>query len=213
MKGPLRRALRTLLTVGVLAAAGCGDKNGDTAAYVGATAISEKQVDAIIEHARDEASREGTPFPREGTEAYDVARRTALDLLVYHEELAQRAKALGVTPSPQELTPPAAIGESAEGASSERAFVRESVRGAVLYRKIYDRVTRGVSVSDREIRAYYRAHPDLYRDNGLSLDKARPTIRKNLLDTKRNALMARWVAEMRRNYVDKVRYVHPYRLE
>jgi hypothetical protein len=124
------------------------------------------------------------PFERLERPTNAVARRTALDLLVYHEELAQRAKALDVTPSPQELTPPSATGESEEGGSSDRAFIRESVRGAVLYRKIYDRVTRGVSVNDGEIRAYFRAHPDLYREAGLSLAKARPTIRQNLLDTR-----------------------------
>jgi hypothetical protein len=182
------------------AAAGCGSKH-EPAARVGGAAISAEQVDRIVEHARDEARREGKDFPAEGTQAFQVVRRQALDLLVYHEELAQRAHDLGVTPAASELEPPA-DGDSEEGGSQDDAFSRESVRGAVLYRKIYNRVTRNVSVSATEIRTYRSRYPGVPRGQA----------RRNLLDTKRNALMARWVAQMKRDYADKVRYGSDYKI-
>jgi SurA-like protein len=231
MKGPLRRALRisgswrihhsgsplgatlrgrarlagirvaaVIVVAFAFAAAGCGAEH-EPAALVGDAAISAEQVDRIVNHAREEARREGKDFPAEGTEAYQVVRRQALDLLVYHEELAQRAKALGVTPAASELTPPAG-GETEEGGSQDDAFLRESVRGQVLYRKLYERVTRNVSVSAAEVRAYRSRYP------GVPPAQAR----RNLLDTKRNALMARWVAQMKRDYADKVRYGSDYKI-
>jgi hypothetical protein len=184
-----------------LAAAACGGKH-DTAALVDGTAIPTERVDRILNHAREEAAREGKDFPEEGTDRWRQFRRQALDLLVYHEELEQRAKALGITLSENDLKPVPSAGTEEEG-SQDQAFVRESLRGAILYRRLYERVTKGVSVSAAEIGAYRSGHPEM----------TRPQIRRNLLDTKRNALMARWIAQLKRDYASKVEYEAEFRKE
>ncbi len=173
------------------------------AARVGGTTISAEEVDLILAHARDEAKNEGNAFPARGTPAYQAFRRQALGLLVYHEELAQQAVALGIEVPAADLAAPGVEGESGSGEADggqDAVFVRQSVRGAALYRKIYDQVTRSASVSDAEVRQYYQGHLDRYRALGVRFSAARQQIRLNLLDTKRNAAMARWIARMKRDY-------------
>jgi hypothetical protein len=180
------------------------------AAQVGDTTISTREVDVVVRHARDEARNEGKDFPREGTAAYQQLRRQALGLLVYHEELAQRAQALGLEVPEVDVATPIEVDLGVGGfdsdAGADRVFIRQSVRGAALYRSIYARVTRHVTLSDAEVRAYYEARPEQYADLGLSLAEARAQIRRNLADTKRNAIMARWIQDMNAFYAGKVEY-------
>jgi SurA N-terminal domain len=214
--------LRAGIIVGVLALvvvarslSGCGAPS-TVAARVGGTTISIDRVDGILDHARTEAKREGKHFPVKGTPEYHALRRQALDLLVYHEELAQRAATLGIVLSSADFQQPAGArrvelpGFEPEGGLSS-VFVLESRREAILYRKIYERVSRDVTVTPAEISAYYRQHPNQYPRAGLTRAAAREEIRRNLLDTKRNALMARWIAQMRRYYEGKVEYGPAFR--
>jgi hypothetical protein len=179
------------------------------AARVGETTISVEQVDRTIEHAREEAKREGKPFPAEGTLPLQALRRQALDLLIYREELAQRAIALGLTFSADELEQAVgartSVGNSESGEEDE-PFVKEGLRSEILYRKIYRRVTRKLSVSEAEVRLSYLEHREQYRRAGLTLAAARMVIQDKLLETKRNALMARWIARMKQDYAARVRY-------
>ncbi len=211
--GTRRRGARylgvALVAAAVVVAVALVRGRGEThvAARVGGTTISTGEVDLVLRHARDEATSEGKDFPAEGTPLHQTLRRQALDLLIYHEELAQRATELGIELPAADLDPSTGV-EVARGRADpdagDRVFVRQSVRGAQLYRRIYDRVTRGVSVSNAEQRGYLRAHPEQRRI-------PRAQIRRNLLDTKRNALMARWLARMKRDYATRVEYGSDFR--
>ena len=187
-----------------------GHEESTMAARVGDTTISTREVDLVVRHARDEARNEGKDFPREGTATYQQLRRQALGLLVYHEELAQRAQALGLEVPQADAAAPVEVEVGVRSADpdagADRVFIRQSVRGAALYRSIYARVTRGVRVSDPEVRAYYEARPEQYKELGVTLARARAQIRRNLADTKRNATMARWVRDMNGYYAGKVEY-------
>ena len=183
-----------------------GRGESDVAARVAGTAISTDEVDLVLRHARDEARNEGKDFPAEGTPLHQALRRQALDLLVYHEELAQRAAALGLALPAADVAPSAGV-EVALGRdpdAGDRVFVRQSVRGAQLYRRIYDRVTRDVTVTAGEVDRYLRGHPE-------QRHIPRTQIQRNLLDTKRNATMARWLAGMKSDYAAKVEYGPDFR--
>jgi hypothetical protein len=187
------------VVVGVALVHGRGQSH--VAARVAGTTISTDEVDLVLRHARDEARNEGKDFPAEGTPLHQALRRQALGLLVYHEELAQRASALGLELPAADVAPSAGV-EVATGRdpdAGDRVFVRQSARGAQLYRSIYDRVTRDVSVTEGEIDRYLRRHPE---QRGIP----RTQIHRNQLDTKRNALMAQWLARMKRDYATKVEY-------
>ena len=99
----------------------------------------------------------------------------------------------------------------AEAGTADKAFRQESIRGQLLYRRIYQRVTSSASVTEAEIRAYYRAHRGLYRQQGLTLAAAHPSIKRSILDTKRNAVMSRWVARLKPEFATQVRYEGDFR--
>ena len=197
-----------------LVTAGCDDKR-KIAAAVGSATISAEQVEQILEHAREEAKREGKRFPAEGSPRFRVLERQAVDLLVYHSELAQKGAGLGVEVTDDEveerMSRGGTEGGDAEASAADKAFRQESIRGQLLYHRIYQQVTRNASVTEREIRAYYRAHRSLYRQQGLTLAAARGTIRRTVLDTKRNATMARWIAGLKLEFASRVRYEEGFR--
>ena len=205
--GTRRRRARflgvALVVAGVVVAVALVRGRGEShvAARVAGTTISTDEVDLLLRHARDEARKEGKDFPAEGTPLHQALRRQALDLLVYHEELAQRAAQLGLQLPAADVAPSAGaeVATGSEPDAGNGVFVRQSVRGAQLYRMIYDRVTRDISVSDGAVERYLRQHPE---QRGIP----RVQVHRNLLDTKRNAVMARWLARMKRDYVAKIEY-------
>ena len=186
--------------------------NDPWAAKVDGTPIPQKQIDRLAAYGADEARIAGRGVLKPGTPAYRQLERQAIDLLVYHEELRRSAAHLGIRVTAADvearLGPASAGGDSEEasgllagGAPARRAFAEESIRGELLYRKIYDSVTRNVAVSEGEIRAYSRGHPN----------EAKAAVGRSMRETKRNAVMARWVARMKRDYAVKIEYAPRFR--
>jgi hypothetical protein len=191
-----------------------GDEKPQVAATVNGTKISTYRVDSLLRHAEGEARREGKRFPAKGSDEYKQLQRQALDLIVYHEELEQSAAALGIVVTAAQLEAGGRGLEREAGAvtndPADETFWSESFRGQFLYRRIFQRVTRGIRVNDGEIRADYRTHADLYRLQHRSLAQARRSIKTNLLSTKRDAAMARWVAAMRERFQARITYARQF---
>ena len=193
-----------------------GNQKPKIAATVDGTTITMDRVDALIRHAEREAQREGKQFPLKGSDQYKLLQRQALDLIVYHEELEQSASSLGITVTEQQLEAGGSgLREREAGGvptdAGDETFWRESFRGQFLYRRIFQRVTRGIQASDREIRADYRAHAGLYRLQHRSFAQARTSVESGLISTKRNAAMARWVSDMRKRFEAKITYAPQFR--
>jgi hypothetical protein len=187
-----------------------GNPKPEIAARVGSTSIRVLDVNALVEHVRGEMKREGKPVPGRGSDDYKTLQAQALDLLIYHEELDQAAGALGISVSEKEITARIpASGEAEVGGGSganDLAYLKESIRGSLLYRRIYARVTRDVRVNPEEVRAYFRAHSRNYFRQGESFRSARAAIAADLRDTKRNAAMGRWVEQTRRDFASKIAF-------
>jgi hypothetical protein len=167
------------LALAVAALAGCGG-GSSTVAHVGDDEITEQQLDALVDHFRTEAQREGKDFPEEGTAIFEAQRNKLLALLVYRTELGQAAERLGIEVTDEEISrrlPPA--GGEEEGASTGDTFPRDSVRAAILTEKLFAKVTSGVPGSTEAERS-----------------------------TRRNARMAAFLARLQRE--TKVRYEPGY---
>lgn len=203
-----RGGVRLLLPTVALAviAAGCGSE--PPAARVAGTPVSNERVEAILEHAEEESMHEGRVFPEHGTPAYAAAQRQALELLIYHEELAKKAEQLGITVTDEEIEARLEQGGEEDEEEDEEggAFAKESLRGALLYQRLYRRVTSQIRVTPAEVAAYYRRRAALYRGRELSLAEARAEIVSDLLTTRRTAAMSAWIARMRREFAPKVSY-------
>ena len=137
----MRRASLIALACAVLA--GCG--GGETAvAHVGGEAVTEKQLDALVAHFRNEARREGKRFPDEGSRPFRQTRNRLLGLLVYRTELEQAARRLGVAVSDDDVSRRLPASQSEEEDLAGDSFPRDTVRAQLLYEGIFRRVTRDV---------------------------------------------------------------------
>jgi SurA N-terminal domain len=144
-----------LLVIGGLAAAGLvaglllvflgGDSNPPVAHVAGET-ISRDQLDVAVEHFRNEAKSEGTPFPDESSDRFRAIRNRLLGVLVYRAELAEAAKRLGVRLTNVEVLRRMNAGSGGEeDAQSSDRFQYDTVKAQMLYERIYATVTRSVT--------------------------------------------------------------------
>jgi hypothetical protein len=91
------RGLATLGALGLVAlAAGCGGKADRTLATVAGEQITQQQVDALVNRARDEARNERQDFPDRDSEVYRELQQQALAMLVYRSQVEAAAQQLGI---------------------------------------------------------------------------------------------------------------------
>jgi hypothetical protein len=173
-----------LLVLGIVALAltGCEGAGEKAVARVGKQTITKVQLERTIEHFGEEAKREGKPFPEEGSPGFADAQDRLLALLVYRAELADRAESLGVKVDDDDVEKRLeAGGGGEEGKDKEgEAFARESVRAQLFYEALYRRATAKVSGSSPQAAA------------------------------KRNAIVQRFIEQMKQDYAGKVRYEPGY---
>jgi parvulin-like peptidyl-prolyl isomerase len=184
-----RAQLIALLAVGLVAAfiaAGCGSDSqsvgANDVAVVGDEAITKEQFDQLIDRARENYARNKQDFPAAGTPQYVALRRQAMQFLVQREQFEQKAADLGVKVTDSDVEKQMATIKSQyfgkdgkcdaacekkyeaeikkQGVTNEQ--VRDDVRASVVQNKIYEKVTAGVTVSDKDIEEYYKKNKQNY---------------------------------------------------
>jgi hypothetical protein len=142
-----------LAVVAVLAAGGItaglllsgGGHSNPAVAHVGGETITRDRLDGAVDHFRNAAESEGTPFPDAKSARFRTIRNRILGVLVYRAELAQAARRLGLrVTNIQVLRRMSPSGEGEEGGSTD-LFQYETVKAQILYERIYAKVTRGIS--------------------------------------------------------------------
>jgi parvulin-like peptidyl-prolyl isomerase len=184
-----RVQLIALLAVGLVAAfiaAGCGSDNqsvgANDVAVVGDHPITKEQFDQLLDRARDNYAKNKQDFPAAGTPQYVALRRQAMQFLVQREQFEQRAEELGLKISESDVEKQMLtiksqyFGKNGKcDAACEKKYraeikkqgvtdeqVREDVRASVVQNKIYEKVTAGVTVSDKEVEEYYKKNKQNY---------------------------------------------------
>jgi peptidyl-prolyl cis-trans isomerase C len=184
-----RLQLIALLAVGLVTAfiaAGCGSENqsvgANDVAVVGDRSITKEEFDELIDRARDNYENQNQEFPAAGTPQYVALRRQAMQFLVQREQFEQKAEELGLSISEADVEKQMQTVKSQyfgkdgkcdaacekkyqaeikkQGVTNEQ--VREDVRASVVQNKIYDKVTAGVTVSDKDIEEYYEKNKQNY---------------------------------------------------
>jgi hypothetical protein len=141
-----------ILAAVLLRASGQGNP---TVARVAAEPVTQKQLDAMVEHFRLEAKAEGKPFPDEDSEAFRRLRNQLLGLLVYRTELRQAASRLGVRVTQVEVV--RRLQRSGEPGEADRdSFEYGSVQAQLLLERISAKVTRGIKAPTLAERAERR---------------------------------------------------------
>lgn len=178
----MTKRLFILLPVGLIAAAlvaGCGGGTrgvpSDAVAVVGKDTITKTDFNFWLNTAEAAYKARKQTFPSAGTTQYKSIQDQVITYLVEQDELEQRAKDLGVTVTPKDVSARLAqikvqyFGGSetkykqqlvAQGATEKQ--VELQIFAQLLSQKIYDKVTGNVKVNDAEVKAYYKVHQSTY---------------------------------------------------
>ena len=181
--------LLAVLTVALAAAAlaaGCGSQRqsvgADDVAVVGDQSISKAQFDHLMDQAKKNYEANKQTWPEAGTQQYEALRKQAMQFLVQRAEFEQKASDLGIKVSDSDVDNQLAtiksqyFGKNGKCDSTceqkfqaelkkqnlDLANVRDDVRASVIQNKIYEKVTTGVKVSDKDIDSYYKKNKQQY---------------------------------------------------
>jgi len=157
-----------------LVAAGC-EEGEKAVAYVDDTKITREQLQETVEHFEEEAQREGKDFPAEGTAAREQAERRLLGLLVYRAEIEAAARRMGIVVGDDDVERRIAAGGESGEHESDDAFAQSSVRTQLILETVARRLASRIHDPDVEAAT-----------------------------AKRNAALARWIADARRRATVRV---------
>lgn len=191
----MRRQLTLLLFVPVallaIVAAGCGggsessssgDVPGDAVAEVGNQVITKDQFNNLLEQAKRSYATQHKAFPKEGTSQFEQLKQQAMQFLVQRAEFQQKGDDLGIKVSDSQIDARLKQIKQQYFKGNESKYqaqlktqglteqqVKDDIRAQLLSEAIYKNVTKGVTVSDSDVRKYYDQHKSQY-ETGESRD-------------------------------------------
>jgi parvulin-like peptidyl-prolyl isomerase len=160
-----------------LAACGGGDDDvpADAVATVAGEPIAKADFDALMRRAEAGAKAQGRKFPAAGTPEYAQLKRQALDILTQREEYEQEAEDLGIEVSDKDVDKRLEQLKKQYFAGNEKRYqaqlkesglveddLRQDIRSQLVAEKIYNEVTKGVKVTDKDVERYYGTHKQQY---------------------------------------------------
>ena len=185
MSSHIRRnaSLLLLALIAVLAAAACGGGSSDSAdvpdgaiAVVGDKEVTKDEFDALIEQQKKSAESQKQDFPAVGTPEYEALKATVVKGLVEQKEWELEGEAMGIKVTDEEIeTELDKLKQQFFNGDQKKyeaelakqgltdAQVRDELRTRVLTNKIYEAVTKNVTVTDADIKAYYDKNPTQYQ--------------------------------------------------
>lgn len=178
----------------VVVLAGCGGGN-KVLARVGDQEVTQKQVDDAIAYLEYEANLEKRGFPAEGTAERKQAEHDLLELLIQRARYEVEAAKLGIGVSLVEVRARLGGEENTANPPPGTAYHEATVRSTILYGRLYDRITRNVTVSDADVRVFYDAHRSAYSQ---PFSEVRDTLRAQLLAARKNEVMQGWQQKIER---------------
>jgi parvulin-like peptidyl-prolyl isomerase len=148
----------------------------DAVAIVGGIPIAKSDFDRFFSQREKAAEAQGQPFPKAGTPEYVDLQNQAVDFLVQRIELAKEAQTLGISVTDgdvntrvDELKNQFFEGDDAkyqkelETLGLTDADVRADVKAQLISEKIFDMVTKDVTVTDADVKKYYDENTDQFK--------------------------------------------------
>ncbi len=202
-------ALLGAATAGLTIAACGGDSvPSDAVATIGDVTVTKADFQGLLTQAQVQMKAQGMKVPEKGSPTYDHYVAQIVNYLVQEQVVEQSAEKLGVSITDKEVDEQIAQLEQAYGGEEKVRqllkeqgmtveLLRRSIRSQTLSDRAAEIVTKGASVSDAEIQAYWEAHKaELSKQKKTAtLAKARTTIEQTLLSAKKLQLWNAWVAE------------------
>jgi foldase protein PrsA len=186
MSSRIRRNVSLLLLalIAVLAIAACGGDGGSDSAevpdgaiaVVGDKTVTKEEFDALVEQQKKSAESQKQDFPAAGTPEYEALKATVVKGLVEQKEWELEGESMGIKVTDEEIeTELDKLKQQFFNGDQEKyeaelakqgltdAQVRDELRTRVLTNKIYEAVTKNVTVTDADIKAYYDKNPSQYQ--------------------------------------------------
>jgi parvulin-like peptidyl-prolyl isomerase len=149
--------------------------SGGDVAVVGSQQVSKDEYDALLSQAERSYKAQKRPFPKPGSAAYTTLKNQAVQFLVQRAEYRQKADDLGISISSKDVDKRLDQIKRQYFGGNEKKYrsqlqkqglseeqVRKDVEAQLVSERLFNKVTAGVKVSDRDVSAYYRAHRDQY---------------------------------------------------
>jgi parvulin-like peptidyl-prolyl isomerase len=168
---PLRITLAVLGTSVALVAAGCGSSQAvpeNSIAVVEGTPITKAQLDALITQTKNNYKATKRPFPKAGTPEYQNLQTLWVSFLVQNAELHKEAAKRGVAVTSKNVDAAEKQLVDSQFGGKRSAYVkalkaqgltpadyRPILERQALMNRLFDVVTKDVTVSDQEILDYY----------------------------------------------------------
>jgi foldase protein PrsA len=180
MKG--RFLLPPISLVAVLVA-GCGGGGGSSAkllstdiAVVGSQHISKPMFVELMNEAKVNLKSQGQTFPKAGTTQYSTIKSQAVTLLIQEAEKEGEAAKLGIGVTPKEIQARLDQVKKQYFAGSQKRYqqqlkkqgltdkeVRDNIKSQLISQKLFNKITKGVTVTKTAIAAYYVQHLSQYQ--------------------------------------------------
>jgi parvulin-like peptidyl-prolyl isomerase len=185
MSSHIRRtsSLLLLALIAALALAACGGGGTSSAdvpegsiAVVGDKTVTKEEFDKLIEQQKKSAEAQKQDFPEPGTAEYEALKATVVKGLVEQKEWELEGESMGVKVTDQEIETELDKLKQQYFQGDEQKYsaelakqgltdedVRNELRTRILTNKIYEAVTKKVTVSDADIQSYYDKNPTQYQ--------------------------------------------------
>jgi parvulin-like peptidyl-prolyl isomerase len=171
-----------LIVFAALLAVGCGTSSGsegdvppDSVAVVGDKTIKKSDFDDLVSYAKHSYDAQKRPFPKTGTQEYKQIQDQAMRFLIQRTQFEVKAEDLDIDVSDEAIDK--RIDEyikerhkgdkdkfrdelKAQGLTEDQA--RQIIRANLVQEAVYNKVTTGVKVSDKDVEAYYAKNKGQY---------------------------------------------------
>jgi parvulin-like peptidyl-prolyl isomerase len=174
----ISRLALLLCALVVVALAGCGgdeDVPSDAVAVVDGTDIARSDYEALISQAKKSYKNQKREFPAAGSQEFQTLRNQAVQFLVQREQFEQEAKDMDVEVTDKQIDARleqimkqyfGGDQKKYEKQLKEQGLtekqVRNDIRAQIVSEKIFEQVTKGVKVSDKDIEDYYAKNKAQY---------------------------------------------------
>jgi parvulin-like peptidyl-prolyl isomerase len=168
-----------LVPLALLALAACGggddDVPSDAVAIVADEPIAKADFNALMRRAEAGAKAQGRKFPDAGTPEYAQLKRQALDILTQREEYEQEAQDFGIEVKDSDVDKRLEQLKKQYFAGNDKRYqtqlkqsglveedLRQDIRSQLIAEKIYNEVTKGVKVTEKDIQSHYTKNKQQY---------------------------------------------------
>jgi len=176
---PLSLCALTLASAFVLAGCSLGGDDGkvpaDAVAVVDGEKIAKSDYDAVISQAKKSYKTQKREFPKAGSAEFQTLKNQVVQFLVQREQFEQEAEALDVKITEKQVDARLEQIQKQYFGGDKKKFdkqladqglteaqVRRDIRSQIVSEKIFEEVTRKVTVTDKQVEDYYNKNKSQY---------------------------------------------------